>query len=388
MSKWPLAKIGNVATVIGGGTPKTGESENWDGTVPWVTPKDLSTQNSQYIERGARHITETGLSSCSAVLVPAGTVLWSSRAPIGLTAIARNPICTNQGFKNFIPDKKQINSEYLYHFLRFNAKSLQEYGSGATFKEVSAKRAREITIPLPPLDEQRRIAGILDEILSVKTVSESLDSHIDKAVRAEFQRSLGHPLHPENLALVAPIGKIAQVTTGNTPSRKVAQYYGPGIEWIKSDNLGDIYPSNAAESLTEEGVKVGRIAEPGSILVTCIAGSQKSIGKCSLADRRLTFNQQINSILPGESINSEFLLWQIRLFPEIIQAASTEGMKRIVSKSKLEAISVLTPPMKAQQSFLEFALEMTRLKELNFRRSSLAAELYNSLATRAFAGEL
>lgn len=160
MSQWPMVKLGDVCTVVGGGTPKTAVPEYWGGTIPWLTPKDLSGNKNLYISHGERSITKSGLANSSATLLPKGTVLWSSRAPIGHVAIADTNVATNQGFKSFIPGPN-VDSEYLAYILIFMKDQLQEIGTGATFKEVSAKRAKSIQIPLPTLEEQRRIASIL-----------------------------------------------------------------------------------------------------------------------------------------------------------------------------------------------------------------------------------
>ena len=163
MSEWPMVKLGEVAKVVSGGTPKTSVSEYWDGDIPWVTPKDLSNNKELWISSGSRSITELGLAKSGATLLPSQTVLWSSRAPIGLVAIASNPIATNQGFKSFIPGDK-LDSNYLAHFLIQSQVTLQNLGVGATFKEVSTQRAAEIRMPLPSLEEQKRIAEILGKV--------------------------------------------------------------------------------------------------------------------------------------------------------------------------------------------------------------------------------
>ena len=175
MSEWPMVRLGDVAEVVSGGTPKTSVSEYWDGDIPWVTPKDISSNKNLWISSGSRSITEFGLAKSGAILLPSKAVLWSSRAPIGLVAIASNPIATNQGFKRFIPGN-ELDSCYLAHFLIYNQAVLQNLGVGATFKEVSAKRAAEIQIPLPPLEEQKRIADILNEIdRSIRDINHEIE---------------------------------------------------------------------------------------------------------------------------------------------------------------------------------------------------------------------
>ena len=117
MTDWKELKISDIGTVIGGATPSTKKSENYEnGDIPWITPKDLSTFNERYIKRGERNITRIGLDSCSTHMLPKNTVLFSSRAPIGYVAIAANELCTNQGFKSIIPNTN-INPLFLFYLL-------------------------------------------------------------------------------------------------------------------------------------------------------------------------------------------------------------------------------------------------------------------------------
>lgn len=161
--KWSKACLGEVAQVVSGATPKSSVDEYWDGDIPWITPADLSKLEAKEVSTTSRQITEAGLASCSARILPARSVLFSSRAPIGHVAINAVPMATNQGFKSLVPDQKLVNPDFLYWWLKSNKSYLQSLGRGATFKEVSKEIVESIEIPLPPLEEQRRIAAILDK---------------------------------------------------------------------------------------------------------------------------------------------------------------------------------------------------------------------------------
>lgn len=162
MVKWKECTISDMGTVIGGATPSTKNTANYDnGTIAWITPKDLSTFRGRYIKNGERNITEMGLKSCAAQLMPANTVLFSSRAPIGYVAIAENELCTNQGFKSVVPNE-DTDSLFLYYLLKYNKCAIENMGSGTTFKEISGSTMKNIVVKVP-VDkmEQRRIAEIL-----------------------------------------------------------------------------------------------------------------------------------------------------------------------------------------------------------------------------------
>ena len=165
---WTWLRLGDAGAIVGGGTPKSGERSYWaDGSdIPWLTPADMRSQGSRYISRGNRDITSEGLERSSAQLLPAGSVLFSSRAPIGHVGIAANPLSTNQGFKSCVPYIADM-SEYLYLFLKQAGPGIDEQATGTTFKEISGKQVALVPIPIPPLGEQHRIVAKVDELMGL-----------------------------------------------------------------------------------------------------------------------------------------------------------------------------------------------------------------------------
>lgn len=157
--------ISEIGDIISGATPKTTVPDNFGGEIPWLTPADLSGYTGKYISHGARNLTRQGYDSCSTHLMPAGTVLLSSRAPIGYVAISKNEICTNQGFKSIVP-KTFVNSEFLYYQLKSLKNTLQNLGSGTTFKELSAKKLATVQVVIPSLEEQKSIVSKIEELFS------------------------------------------------------------------------------------------------------------------------------------------------------------------------------------------------------------------------------
>lgn len=160
---WEWVRLEEIGSVIGGGTPKTKIIEYWDGTIPWITPADMKFIG-KYAKGGKRNISSLGLQKSSAQLMPEGTVLFSSRAPIGYIAIADNDISTNQGFKSIVPFDMRCN-EYIYYCLQARLNDIKHRASGTTFKEISGAEFGKTMIPFPPLAEQHRIVARIEELL-------------------------------------------------------------------------------------------------------------------------------------------------------------------------------------------------------------------------------
>lgn len=160
-SEWKECTLAELGEIVGGATPSTKDESNYGGDIAWITPKDLSTLKGRFIAHGERNITEKGLNSCSTQLMPANAVLFSSRAPIGYVAIAKNPVCTNQGFKSIVANEDN-DPMFLYYLLKYNKEAIEAMGSGTTFKEVSGSTMRGIRVRVPVSKvEQQRIASVL-----------------------------------------------------------------------------------------------------------------------------------------------------------------------------------------------------------------------------------
>ena len=184
--RWPKACLGEVAQVISGATPKSSVDEYWDGDIPWITPADLSKLTTKEVSATSRRITSAGLASCSSRILPERSVLLSSRAPIGHVAINAVPMATNQGFKSLVPDVDLVTPDFLYWWLKTNTAYLQSLGRGATFKEVSKEIVESIEIPTPPLEEQRRIAAVLDKADRLLQLSRSSIAILHQTLEACF----------------------------------------------------------------------------------------------------------------------------------------------------------------------------------------------------------
>lgn len=163
---WKWVQLKSIGQIIGGGTPKTSVADYWNGDISWITPADLGKNTSKWILKGAKSITQKGLDESSAKLMPEGSVVYSSRAPIGHIAIAAHELCTNQGCKSFAPDTQFITTEWAYYMLIARTRDIQSRASGTTFKEISGKGIGETWVSLPPQAEQKRIVTRLEKVFA------------------------------------------------------------------------------------------------------------------------------------------------------------------------------------------------------------------------------
>ena len=164
MTEWIECTLDKLGEIVGGATPSTKCEDYYGGSIPWITPKDLSSFKGRYITSGERNITEKGLASCSAQMMPKDAVLFTSRAPIGYVAIASQSVCTNQGFKSIVVNDK-ADPLFVYYLLKYNKDAIEAMGSGTTFKEVSGKTMRAVKVRIPlDVSYQKRIAAVLDSL--------------------------------------------------------------------------------------------------------------------------------------------------------------------------------------------------------------------------------
>ena len=182
---WREGTISDLGDVIGGSTPSKAKPEFYtENGIAWITPKDLSVNKSKFITHGADDITELGLRNSSARLMPRGTVLFSSRAPIGYIAIASDEVCTNQGFKSVVP-KANVGTAFIYYFLIQNLETIESMASGSTFKEVSGSTMKGIPAIIPDDDTLRRFQEECTPIFEKQELLEAENAHL-----AEIRNSL------------------------------------------------------------------------------------------------------------------------------------------------------------------------------------------------------
>lgn len=177
---WEQRKLGDVAIITGGGTPSTNVPEYWNGDIDWYSPVEIG--KNRYVSKSTRKITKLGLEKSSAKLLPIGTVLFTSRAGIGNTAILQAEGCTNQGFQSITPDSKELDTYFLYTMTPRLKRYGEVTGAGSTFVEVSGKQMEKMSLVLPSLEEQKQIGRFF------RTIDDSITLHQRKLDHLQLQK--------------------------------------------------------------------------------------------------------------------------------------------------------------------------------------------------------
>ena len=390
---WPVAAIGEVCEVVSGATPRTGTPEYWGGNVPWVTPKDLSELGQKHLSDTPRKITKAGLDSCSARMLPAQSVLFSSRAPIGLVAINTLPVCTNQGFKSLVPRFDLVSPDFLFWWLKVHEKHIQNKGRGATFKEISKKIVEDLQIPLPPLAEQKRIAGILDAADALRTKRREALVQLDTLLQSTFLDMFGDPItNPMGWEVVELVSLIERGDKINYGVVQPGDDFPDGKPLIRVGDFvtGELVTSNlklidpAIEGKYQRSRLNGR-----ELLISCVG----SIGTvCTVPSEAEGFNiaRAVARVPLVEGVDRDFMLHCLRC--EAVQRHFFRET-RTVSQPTLNIGLIKNAPVIQPPAILRnrFATIVESVEQQKTRQRAHLAELdtlFASLQSRAFRGDL
>jgi type I restriction enzyme S subunit len=396
--RWPTVTLADVATVVSGATPRTTEKRFWGGDILWTTPKDLSDLDTAFLERPPRTITSEGLKSCAASLLPPHSVLLSSRAPIGLVAINSLPMATNQGFKSLVPDSKRLDSRFLYHWLKSKTSYLQSLGNGATFKEISKGVVERIEIPLPPLGEQRRIAAILDKADALRRKRNHVIGLFNNLAQSIFLDIFGDPvLNPKGWNDIESLGNLAEIASGVTKGRKLADGDARDVPYLAVSNVQDkrLDLSNVKQIRATEG-EIRRFRIERDDLLLTEGGDPDKLGRGTLWQEEIpepTIHQNhiFRVRVKSDKVLPIYLIWLISSsYGKVYflrSAKQTTGIASI-NKRQLSDFPVLVPPKRLQQEFAEAAHSVKQAINTQASAAQTLDALFSSLQHRAFSGQL
>jgi len=386
---WETLKIEDFADVIGGGTPSTKNNSYWNGDIPWICPRDLSNWNFKYIDRGDRNISNLGLEKSSAKLLPVKTVLMTSRAPIGYVAIAKNEICTNQGFQNLVCKENISDPNFVYYLIKEHIDKIKAVASGATFPEISKTKLKGIELPIPPLQTQKRIADILsayDDLIQNNLKRIKLLEQAAQNIYKEWFVNLrfhGHENNPINEETGLPEGweevlmeDIMNVSGGGTPSTKEPRYWEEGkVLWFSPTDLNknnSLVLIDSTKKITELGLKKSsaKLLPKRTILMS----SRATIGLFGLFNGECSTNQGFININPKEESLRYYILFNLKSrVDELVSNANGATFKEL-SKRVFKRMSIVRPDTKISTKFYnQVELFINQTENLEFQNQKLKA---------------
>lgn len=393
MNGWSKTSLGECCEIVAGATPNTNVADYWGGDICWATPKDLSELDVAYISDTPRKLTPVGLESCAASILPANSVLFSSRAPIGHVAINTVPMATNQGFKSLVPNPAKANAKFLYYWLRKNRPYLESLGNGATFKELSKAVVSRVEISLPPLAEQRRIAEVLDQAETLRAKRRATLTDLDTLTRALFFDLFGDPaINPKSWPVRQLQGVVKHGTIVTYGIVQAGEEFPGGVPYIRTGDLvdGEIVQKGLRHTDPQIAAKFARSRVNSGDIVMSI---RATVGTTALVPPELdgaNLTQGTARIALGADVDPIYLLNFLRApgTQHWISQQIKGATFREITLARLRELPVTLPPLPLQR---EFACRIAVVEKLkSAQRASLAEmdALFASLQHRAFRGEL
>ena len=365
-----MAKLGEICTVVSGSTPKTSVASYWDGSIKWITPAELNNE-SFYITDSVRHITEEGKEKTGLSSFPAGTVILSSRAPIGKTAIAGCEMCCNQGFKNLICSEK-IYNEYLYFFLKSKTNYLNSLGRGATFKEISKTIVENIEVPLPDINQQKGIAEKFKKLEELISLRKQQLAKLDELIKARFVEMFGDPADNVNNLPASPMTAICQIIDGDRGKNypKQEEFSDSGFcLFLNAKNVTvQGFSFENCTYITEEKdalLRNGKLCRGDVVLTT-----RGTIGNLAFYDTSVPYeNIRINSgmviLRMNKQVVSEiFFIEQFKMQLDSIKNRIASGSAQPqLPISTMNKIEMILPPIELQNQFAAFVGRVDKQKQ-------------------------
>jgi len=405
MNNWTAFELGQIASIFNGSTPSTSNEDYWNGNIIWITPKDLSDQNQKYILKGERTITQKALSNTK--LLPKGTVLLSSRAPIGLLSIASTELVTNQGFKNIVVNAEILYNEFLYYYLKLKKNELNNLGSGTTFKELSKNTIEKFKIKFPDLPTQKSIAKVLSDLdtkielnnrinreleAMAKTLYDYWFVQFDFPVRTlsgveGYKSSGGKMVYNAELKREIPEGwevkklsEIANITMGQSPEG--SSYNDDGIGEIffqGSTDFGWRYPT-----IRQYTTQPSRRAKAGDILLSVRA----PVGTLNIADNDCCIGRGL-AALNSKSGYDSYLYYVMEYFKQIFDNRNNTGTTfGSITKDDLFSLKLVYPKDDILKKYNQSVCKYNQIILNNHKQNQQLSELRDWLLPMLMNGQV
>ena len=375
-------KLGEICEIVTGSTPKSSNPNYWNGEYKWITPAEISDDDFIVFDT-QRKITKLGIEETGLKSFPTGTVLLSSRAPIGKVAISGCEMYCNQGYKNFICSNK-INNEYLYYFFKSRKNYLNILGRGATFKEISKSIVSDIEIFLPTYGIQRKQVKVLKKIDKLIYTRKEQLIEFEYLVKSRFNEMFGDfytTLFPKY-----KIGEKFELSSGSTPSRDNKLYWDSGtINWVKTTEVINKEITETEEKITKFALESTSLKLfPVNTILIAMYGQGQTRGRSAILKVESTSNQACGAIFPNKIDNPVFIWHQLMLRYSELRELGRGGNQPNLNGQLIKNFELILPPLSLQNEFADFVAQVDKsqlaiqksLDELETLKKSLMQEYF------------
>ena len=379
MTEWIECTLDKLGEIVGGATPSTKCEDYYGGSIPWITPKDLSSFKGRYITSGERNITEKGLASCSAQMMPKDAVLFTSRAPIGYVAIASQSVCTNQGFKSIVVNEK-ADPLFVYYLLKYNKDAIEAMGSGTTFKEVSGKTMRAVKVRIPlDVSYQKRIAAVLDSLDTKIENNERINDNLQQQAAALFANFY------DRAETEVGFTEIIQILGGGTPKTGESSYWNGNVPFFTPKDVGSPYTLSTEKTITEEGLAHcnSRLYPVNTVFVT----ARGTVGKVGLPGVPMAMNQSCYALVGKETHQLLVYFYTLKAVDRLKHKASGAVFDAITTRD-FESEIIMKLSDEDAQGFLDVAEPIYQAVLSNSIENLRLAALRDSLLPKLMSGEI
>ena len=350
---WETTTIGEIADIKNGATPSTQISAYWNGSIPWCMPTDITATPGKYLLATERSVTEAGLTSCAATLLPVGALLLCSRATVGEIKISAFPVCTNQGFKSLIC-RDNVSNEFLYYLLLTLKTQLIDRATGSTFLEIGKRDVASIELSVPSYAEQCAIAEALSDVDGLLQSLEALIAKKRAIKQAAMQQLLTGKTRLPGFCGVwrtTTIGEVSDIKNGATPSTQISAYWNGSIPWCMPTDITATpgkYLLATERSVTEAGLtSCAATLLPVGALLLC---SRATVGEIKIAAFPLCTNQGFKSLVCKDNVSNEFLYYLLLTFKTQLIERATGSTFLEVGKRDVASIELSVPSYAEQQA--------------------------------------
>ena len=379
MTEWIECTLDKLGEIVGGATPSTKCEDYYGGSIPWITPKDLSSFKGRYITSGERNITEKGLASCSAQMMPKDAVLFTSRAPIGYVAIASQSVCTNQGFKSIVVNEK-ADPLFVYYLLKYNKDAIEAMGSGTTFKEVSGKTMRAVKVRIPlDVSYQKRIAAVLDSLDTKIENNERINDNLQQQAAALFSS-----LYDRSNTEVG-FTDLIQILGGGTPKTGENTYWNGNIAFFTPKDVGIPYTLITEKTISKEGLSHcnSRLYPVNTVFVT----ARGTVGKVGMSGVPMAMNQSCYALIGKETHQLLVYFYTLKAVDRLKHKASGAVFDAITTRD-FESEQIMKLSDDDATAFLRVAEPMFQEVLNNNIENLRLSTLRDSLLPKLMSGEI